>query len=425
MTYGTSTGVVKVASGISGSPEAAKAAERVCAQCAEGMGPGGVDLAMLFVSSHHIANIAVIAGAVRRELRADCLIGVSADGVVGGDRELERTAGVSLLCARLPGVSLVPFTGEDLSPFDESPEGLAKMGRGFGADADLRATFLFVDPFSVPVMGLLPAMNKARAGAAGGHGCIFGGLASGATSPGGNVLLLDDAVHKSGLVGVSLKGPVRVDPVVSQGCRGFGPNLVVTKARKNIILELGGRPALHVVRDVVEELPDEDKKLLEKGLFVGRVINEYKDRFGRDDFLIRNVVGVDENHNAVAVSDFLKVGQTVRFHLRDAKTADEDLAMLLDAQQLRDPPVGGMLITCNGRGTRLFESANHDAEAIARAFAPGRGGEELAKGGTEIDPEGPTLPLAGFHAAGEIGPVGGDSYLHGHTACLALFRGPR
>jgi small ligand-binding sensory domain FIST len=422
MTPGTSTGVVKLAAGLSGSPDPAKAAERVCAQCAETLGPGGVDLAMLFVSSHHVESAGAIASAVRRELRADCLVGVSAEGVLGGQQELERAPGVSLLCARLPGVSLVPFTGEDLAPFDESPEGLAKLGRGFGADPDLRATFFFIDPFSVPVMGLLPAMNNARTG---GQGCLIGGLASAASAPGGNALLLDGAVHKSGLVGVSLKGSLRVDTVVSQGCRGFGPMLVVTKARKNIILELGGRPALQVVRDVVEELADDDKKLLEKGLFLGRVINEYKDRFGRDDFLIRNVVGVDENHGAVAVSDFLKVGQTVRFHLRDARTADEDLAMLLDAQQLREPPVGGLLITCNGRGTRLFDAPGHDTEAIARAFAPGRGGEELAKGGKEIDPEGPTLPLAGFFAAGEIGPVGSDSFLHGHTACLALFRNPR
>ncbi|MEX2219004.1 MAG: FIST N-terminal domain-containing protein [Phycisphaerales bacterium] len=428
MIPGTSTGLCRLASGLSGSPEAGKAAERVCAQCAEGLGSGAVDLAVLFVSSHHVAKAGEIAAIIRRDLRADCLIGVSAESVVGGRTELERAPGVALLAARLPGVSLVPFTAEELSPFDESPDGLAKLGRGFGADADLRATFLFVDPFSVPVMGLLPAMNRARALAAAGGGAVgplIGGISSGSTSPGGNAMLLDEAVHKTGLVGVSLKGPVRVDAVVSQGCRGFGPNLVVTKSRKNVILELSGRPALHMVRDVVEELPEDDKKLLERGLFMGRVINEYKERFGRDDFLIRNVVGVDENHNAIAVSDFVKVGQTVRFHLRDAKTADEDLAMLLDAQQLRDPPLGGLLVTCNGRGTRLFDAPGHDAEAIARAFAPGRGGEELAKGGREIDPEGPTLPLAGFHAAGEIGPVGGESYLHGQTACLALFRNPR
>jgi small ligand-binding sensory domain FIST len=221
---------------------------------------------------------------------------------------------------------------------------------------------------------------------------------------------------------VSLRGPVRVDTVVSQGCRGFGPTIVITKARKNVILEMGGKRALDVVRECVEALPADDKPLLERGLFIGRVINEYKDRFGRDDFLIRNVLGVDENQGAVAINELVRVGQTIRFHVRDARTADEDLAMLLDAQQLREPPLGGVLITCNGRGSRLFDRPHHDAAAVVKAFSPGRGGEVLAKGGEEIDPEGPVLPLAGFFAAGEIGPVGDQSYLHGQTAVLALFR---
>jgi small ligand-binding sensory domain FIST len=252
-----------------------------------------------------------------------------------------------------------------------------------------------------------------------------GGMASGGTSPGGNALILDDRVHRSGLVGVSLRGAVRVDTVVSQGCRSVGSTLIVTKARKNVVLGLGGRPALQVVRELVEELPEDDKKLLEKGLFLGIVINEYKDRFGRDDFLIRNVVGVDEHHDAVALNAMVRVGQTVRFHLRDAKTADEDLALLLDAQQLRDPPLGAMLVTCNSRGSRLFDSPHHDASMVTRAFSSTPAGEELARGGEPITAQAPSLPLAGFFANGEIGPVGAESYLHAHSACLTLFRAPK
>jgi small ligand-binding sensory domain FIST len=419
----TTTGLLRLASGVSSKTDPAQAAEQVAGQCAEGLGAGSTDLAILAFSAHHIQHADAIAATIRRELRVDCLVGVSAESVIGGRMELERVPGVSLLAARLPGISILPFTGDDLVPFDESPEGLGRLGRGFGVEEDLRATILFADPFSVPIMGLLPSMCRARAH--GKVGVIMGGLASAATAPGGNALVLDEAVHRSGVVGVSIRGPIRVDAVVSQGCRAVGPALVVTRAKKNIILALGGRQALDVVREIVEELPEDDRKLLEKGLFIGRVVNEYKDRFGRDDFLIRNVVGVDENNNAIAVSDFVRVGQTVRFHLRDARTADEDLALLLDAQQLRDPPLGGLLISCNGRGTRLFDRPHHDAASVARAFARPPAGEELAKAGEEIDPDGPTLPLAGFFAAGEIGPVGSGSYLHGQAACLALFRSPR
>ena len=62
---------------------------------------------------------------------------------------------------------------------------------------------------------------------------------------------------------------------------------------------------------------------------VGRVINEYQDQFQRGDFLVRNVLGLDRDSGALAITDRVRVGQTVQFHVRDANTADEDLHELL------------------------------------------------------------------------------------------------
>jgi small ligand-binding sensory domain FIST len=425
----TSSDLVRLAAGVSGNPDHERAIEQVCSQVSAslaGSSGGSVqspDLVVVFASRHHLDSLERISEQIRRDLKPGSLIGVTGESVLGGRTELERTPGISMLAAMMPGVSMHTYTGRDLFPNDETPDGLARLGRAMGADSDLRCSIIFADPFSIPMGGLLPAMARARA--YGQVGALVGGMASGGSSPGGNGLLLDDRVYRAGLVGVSLRGAVRVDTVVSQGCRGVGQPMVVTKARKNIILQLGGRPALQVVREIVEELPEDDKKLLEKGLFIGIVINEYKDRFGRDDFLIRNVVGVDEHHDAVALNAMLRVGQTVRFHLRDAKTADEDLGLLLDAQQLREPPVGAMLVTCNSRGSRLFDNPHHDASMVARAFSSTPAGEELARGGEAITAQPPSLPLAGFFANGEIGPVGAESYLHAHSACLTLFRTPK
>ncbi len=420
------TGTLRLSAAVSGNPDSIRAASQVCERVSQELGDGVTDLALVFISGHHVAAMESIGAIVRRELRADCALGVSAESVVGGSVELERTPGISVLAARLPGVMIVPFSAPSLQPFDEeAPDAHERIGRAIGAADDLRATLLFVDPFSVPMTGLLPAICRSRVRRPDNApiGVVIGGFASAGSAAGQNALLLDDTVFRAGAIGVSLRGPVRVETVVSQGCRGFGQNYVITGVRKNVILTLGGRPALQVLREAVEELPESDRPLLEKGLFIGRVINEYKERFGRDDYLIRNVAGVEESSGAVAVADFLRVGQTVRFHLRDAATAHEDLAMLLDAQQLKEPPVGGLLVTCNGRGTRLFDKPHHDAAAIARAFRREPGGETLAKLGEEFGNGGPSIPLAGFFAAGEIGPVGEDSYVHGHTACVALFRG--
>jgi small ligand-binding sensory domain FIST len=113
-------------------------------------------------------------------------------------------------------------------------------------------------------------------------------------------------------------------------------------------------------------------------------------------------MGVEPTEGYVAVGDVVRPGQTVQFHIRDAETARGELRSLL-AKVPRSPDAptsGALLFTCNGRGTRLFSQPNHDAAAIQDAL-----GE---------------IPLAGFFAAGEIGPIGGQNFLHGFTASLAL-----
>ena len=88
-------------------------------------------------------------------------------------------------------------------------------------------------------------------------------------------------------------GGVRVRPVVSQGCRPIGRPLVITKADANVIIELGGRPALERLREIYAELTPVDRDLVRTSLHVGRVASEYKDSFQRGDFLVRTVMGAD------------------------------------------------------------------------------------------------------------------------------------
>jgi small ligand-binding sensory domain FIST len=443
------TDEIRVAAGLSGLDDSDACALQVCEQCVRQLGQNSADLALLSFSGVHVDAAEQIARLVRERLSPGCLIGVSAESVLGGETELERVSGISLLAARLPGVDLKPFTSEQFPRVDiEEDELTRELGEAIGAGPDFRGLLMMADPYSTPLVRLLPALNRAAHSAGVGQNAgqapapIIGGLASSARRAGENILIVNDRLIDRGVVGVSFRGNLRLDTVVSQGCRGFGPTFLITKARGNIIMQLGGRPALEVAQEQIAELTDAERALLGGGLFIGRAVNEYKERFGRDDFLIRGVVNVDQKSGAIAVADLIKVGQTVRFHLRDARSASDDLALLLDAQKLHDRPAGAFLITCNGRGTRLFDRPHHDAFAVARAFDPGRAGEELAKGGTVIDPAGlvataqgtPTsrtstprgslVPLAGFFASGEIGPVGGQSYMHGHTACIALFRKP-
>jgi small ligand-binding sensory domain FIST len=414
---------------------------------------GPADLIFLFFTPHHTAQLGHIERTIATRLAPAHIIGCSAEAVLGGAFELEGAPALSMLAMVAPGVSIRPFSSADLPPslaqseLDDSQtpppdHDLAAVAAATGIGPGHRATVLLADPFSTPIDAVLGALNTARAlvnphgsgpSAGGGRGWfadadhrrapIVGGFASAANRPGGNTLLIDGRIATVGCVGVSLAGAVRAECLVSQGCRPVGPNLIVTSAQGQFIRTLGGRPALKVLEEVIESMDEPQRASLGGGLLVGRVVNEYKDHFGRDDYLMRAVVGVMKQDSAVAVADKVRVGQTVRFHIRDAATAHEDLAMLLDAQSLHEPPAGALVFTCNGRGTRLFDRPNHDAQAIQAAFQPDQPAEMKAKAGTAITIK-PVLPLAGMFAAGEIGPVGDRAFLHGQTLCALLLRKP-
>ncbi len=409
--------------GLSSHADAVTAAEQASDLALQTLGDGpDPDLALAFVSAHHAGLMGAIGDVLHRRLSPRTLLAVSAEAVIGGRTELEGRPGVSLLAGRLPGATVRPFTSEDVGAIpDEEDPGLGeRIAKAIGAEPDLAGIILFADPFSVPLVKLLPALSSMCRETLGlKRAPIIGGMASAGSSPGVNGLVVNKRLSRTGAIGVVIRGDVSLDTVVSQGCKPFGPRLVITGAKHNVILSLGGRSALQALHDAVESLSPEDRTLLEKGVFIGRVINEYKERFGRGDYLIRNVLGVDQNQGALAVSDLVRVGQTVRFHLRDSVTADEDLKLLLSAQALRGEAMGAMLVTCNTRGTRLFDRPNHDAEALSDAL---RVEPEATSTGEAGEASVASTPIAGFFGAGEIGPVGSDVFLHGHTACAAVFR---
>jgi small ligand-binding sensory domain FIST len=196
---------------------------------------------------------------------------------------------------------------------------------------------------------------------------------------------------------------VEVRPCVSQGARPIGPEMVITAAEGNVVHELASRPALVRLREAIGELDTEERMLAANGLLLGIVIDENRPEYERGDFLVRGLVDVNEETGAVTVGDLVRVGQTARLQVRDGASADEDLREVLMGQlrDMRSPPAGALVFTCNGRGVGMFGSPDHDAGALEEAFGP--------------------VPAAGFFCAGEIGPVGPRNFLHGFTATMAVF----
>jgi small ligand-binding sensory domain FIST len=379
---------------VSDSPNAREAAASLVRETREAM-RGKVDVIFLFLSNHHSDDAEAALEAVWLGLDPQAVVGCSAGGVIGGEREIDRGPGMSLLAGEIPGARFHPF---HITDWDELLEDTDELARRVGVGPQTRAVVAFGDPFTTPVSKLLPAMDKAARGAP-----LVGGMASAGRQPGQNRLFHNDAAHDQGFAGLSISGAVEVQTVVSQGCRPVGRPMVITKAHDNIIEQLGGRPALAVLKELVDQMPDADKELLAEGLFFGQAISEYRERFGRGDFLVRNVIGIDDEAGTIGVAEYVRPGRTAQFHVRDADTASEDLSLLLEAQRTNPiSPAGALLFSCNGRGSNLFDAACHDVRAAREAM--------------------PQTPVAGFFAAGEFGPVGGRNFLHGHTASFALFR---
>ena len=356
------------------------------------------DAALLFTSGDHMGHVEEIVATVDELLAPAAFIGTTACSVAAGAREIEQQTAAVLWAGSLgSGQSCRARALRLTATSDPSTDDVSLAAALDAVDAvGDRSMILLADPYSYPVDSALGhwAERWPRLG-------VLGGLASGAPRPGGNRIVVDGEVHHSGAAALIFGGSVTVTHLVSQGCRPIGQPYIITEAEGNVVRSLAGVPPLERLQQMFTKLNSADRALVQRGLHVGRVTDESKFSFERGDFLIRGVLGADRDTGAIAIGDGAPVGATVQFHVRDARTADEDLhAALSGAEPVALAATGALLFTCNGRGINLFENAHHDAEVIA---------------------DHTSAQMGGMFCAGEIGPVGDRSYVHGFTASMALF----
>ena len=358
------------------------------------------DLAVAFVSTHHAQEYDALPTLVS-ELVGDCLlIGCSGGGIIGAGREVEHSPGFALAVAQLPDVSLHPFHIDDSSlPDGDAPPNAweALIGSSAGDDPSL---LLLADPFSVRGEDLLAGLDYAFP-----RSIKVGGMASGGNQAGANALFVGRDVHRSGAVGIAMHGNIAIDTVVAQGCKPIGRQMQVTSCERNMLLELDGQRPLEVLHELFAELDERDRTLAQHSLFLGVVMDEFKEEPKLGDFLVRNILGVDARSGGLAVGERLREGQNVQFHLRDAEASSLDLQSMLSQYVGDHQPgseAGAMLFQCLGRGSYLFGRPDHDTDMFREMVG--------------------SIPLTGFFCNGEIGQVGGSTYLHGYTSSFGIFR---
>jgi small ligand-binding sensory domain FIST len=352
-----------------------------------------VDLAVVFASGSHLAAPEATLEGVHEALAPRELIGCGAGGVVGGRREIEGGTAVAVWAASFDDDGAVSTFHAEAGEFEDGieVEGMPDLG---GA----RAVILLPDPYSFPTDQVLRSLNARARGVP-----VLGGISSARTLDGSSALFHGEELVDGGAVGARIEG-IDVLPCVSQGAAPVGPELTITAAEGHVIRELAGAPALAKLRDVVGDLPSQDRELVAQGLLVGIVNDPGKPAYERGDFLVRGLLGADPDAGAIAVGASVTPGQVLRLHARDAASADEDLREALDLRMRAlggAKPAGALMFTCNGRGQEMFGIPDHDASILSEGLSD--------------------APAAGFFAAGEIGPVGGESHLHGFTATVAIF----
>ena len=374
-----------------------EAVTRAARACRERLG-GPPTIVFAFVSPDWEQRLRTFAEIVQIEGHAPRLVGASAIGLAGTGREDENASGFSLLFLRLPNTA-VETRAVDGGDLRDAEAGMP-WPRILGIEPDQFAGWVVLgSPPRMESDAWLSQWNSVYPGEP-----VFGGLASG-PEPERMFLFTESGKTDAALIATRFLGGVRLGGVVSQGCRPIGEPYTITEVDRNILVSIGRRRAFEVLEDVYESLDETEQSRARGNIFAGLAMTEYKDDYRRGDFLVRNILGGDAMAGVIALGAYPRVGQTMQFQLRDRDAADEDLRIQCAGAQSRyGAPFAGLLFACAGRGARMFETPNHDAGIIEDVFGK--------------------IPLSGFFCNGEIGPVGGQNFIHGYTAAAAFFLNP-
>lgn len=383
---------VRIGTGVSTHGDARVGAIEAAHAAGQGLAGEKADLVIVFASGAHLAAPEATLEGVHEALRPPQLVGCGAGGVLGGGAEHEGGTAVAVWAASLGDGIATTFHATARQVEDS----IAVTGMESLAGA--RGAILLPDPYTFPTDALLQDLADRAPGVP-----IVGGLASAGTQEGSTALFHGDRVcDDGGAVGVRFDG-IDMLPCVSQGATPVGPEMTITAAEGNVIAELAGRPALDHIRETIEQLGGHDRTLVAGGLLIGIVVDEGQPDYDHGDFLVRGLLGADPVAGTIAIAAPVRPGQVLRLHARDAASADKDLQdqLRLRVEALGGDAAGALAFACHSRGREMFGIADHDAGLLA---------SELAG-----------APSAGFFAAGEIGPVGGTSFMHSFTATVALF----
>lgn len=343
------------------------------------------NLGLLYVTEPLCPHLDDILDALRLATRVEHWSGAVAGGICASGIESYERPALAAMVADLPVDSfrVFPPIVRDLKAFDE--EQTSWLGNQLPYTALVHA-----DPGNGQTRALIEQLAARTA-----TGFLVGGLAS--ASAGKEARLIAEEPCGGGLSGVLFSDAVAVQTGLSQGCTPIGPQRRITEAQRNVIIQLDGRPALDVFKEDIGAELARDLNQVAGLIFAGLPIR------GSDtgDYLVRNLVGIDTNKRLLAIAELVERGQDLTFCRRDPDSAREDMARMLRhlKGRLKQPPRGGVYVSCLGRGASLFGEDSEELKMIQNQLGD--------------------VPLVGFFANGEIF----QDRMYGYSGVLTLFTG--
>jgi small ligand-binding sensory domain FIST len=356
-------------------------------------GTTAADIAVVFAGIRHDADeYAGVLNAVRRTIPRASVIGCSATGVLTAGEELENGDAVAVLA----------LAGEPALPAPLLVEGVrgdarlagARLGRQIrqvlGGDERGAAVVLLVDPAELDATDFVAGIADVAPDL-----LVTGGGASG--SEAGSRVFYEGAARADACVALVIPPALRPGFGMTQGCQALGDPLTITAADGNLILEIEGRSPLEALD---RALSDPGLRRMTPHLMAG--IGELG-ADGRSDYVVRPFAIADGARPALAVADAVRAGQTIRFTMRDAIGARDDMKAMLDELAEARPqggPAFGIYFNCALRGSELYGQPGLDPELIRRRFGK--------------------FPVAGIESSFEIAPACGRPRIHMFTGVLVL-----
>jgi len=379
-------------------------------------------LALLYITDHYAGAAQDILDHLSAELPGvtdwSGTVGV---GVAANNVEYFDEPAMAVMLCDLPGDQYRVFSG------------VAPMSQGFEAYSAL----VHADP-ATPDLGELVQEMAARTSS----GYLFGGLSASRTrtvqfaaSGDGNMRGQGGArgVFSGGLSGVAFGPGVHLVSRVTQGCRPVSAFRTVSESEQNLVIRIGGEPALDVLLrelDVSLERPQEALTAIRQTL-VGLVDTGDADggqAMGRagsfgNDVIVRHIIGLDPARRGIAIAQPVSDGMQLAFCQRNVQAARSDLVRICAEVREELEPLELSMETATALAASEAEASAHPARGIAGAVyvsCSGRGGPHFGGPSAELQIVRRALgdvPLVGFFAGGEIA----RHHLYGYTGVLTVF----